>query len=66
VQALELAFKQGVEIDTTNALLRTRPLQPTKEDLGSTGIGDCALSQTTFDVSVCRGLPCTAGCAAGD
>jgi hypothetical protein len=47
VQPLELAFAHGVEVDASNALLGTRALQPTEEDLGGTGIGDCALSQTS-------------------
>ena len=44
VQPLELAFGQGVKVDATNALLDTRALQPTEENLGSAGIGDSALS----------------------
>ena len=38
VQAFELALGQGVEFDAPNPLLRTRALQPTKKNLGSTGI----------------------------
>jgi hypothetical protein len=64
VQPLQLAFRQGVEVDATNALLGTRALQPTKENLGSTGIGDCRLAQPTLDLRVRRGLALTAGCAA--
>ena len=45
-------------------LLGTRTLQPTKENLGSVGIGDCALPQALFDLGVTRRLPCTACCAA--
>ena len=44
VQPLELAFRHRVEVDTANAFVDTRALQPTKENLGSTGIRDCALS----------------------
>jgi hypothetical protein len=44
VQPLELAFGHRVEVDTTNALLDTRALQPTEKDLGNTRIGDRALS----------------------
>ena len=44
VQPLELTFRHRVEVDTTNALLGTRALQPTDQELGSTGIGDCPLS----------------------
>jgi hypothetical protein len=54
VQALELAFRHRVEVDTTNALLGARALQPPKEDLGGTGIGNCALAQTTLDLGVAR------------
>jgi hypothetical protein len=45
------------------ALLDTRALQPAKENLGSTGIGGCALTRTTLDLRVGRGLPCATGCA---
>jgi hypothetical protein len=41
VQPLELAFRHRVEVDAPNALVDTRPLQPTKENLGSTRIRDC-------------------------
>jgi hypothetical protein len=52
VQPLQLAFRHRVEVDTANALLGTRSLQPTKQNLGSTGIRDCAFAQTTFDLGV--------------
>ena len=44
VQPLQLAFRQRVEIDAPNALLDTRTLQPTKENLSGAGIGYCAAS----------------------
>jgi hypothetical protein len=44
VQALELAFGQGVEVDAPNALLETKALQPPQENLGSTWIRDGALA----------------------
>jgi hypothetical protein len=47
-----LALGHRVEVDATNALLATRALQPTKQNLGSTRIGDCALPQTTFNLGV--------------
>jgi hypothetical protein len=52
VQALELALGHRVEVDTTNALVDTRALQPTKKDLGSTRIENSALAQTTFDLRI--------------
>ena len=64
VQPLKLALGHRVEIDATNALVDTRALQPTKENLGSTRIGDHALAQTTLDLRVRRGLTATAGCEA--
>ena len=63
MQPLELAFRHRVEVETTNALLDTRALQRTKENLGSTGIRDCAFAQTTFDLRIRRGLVLTTGCA---
>src|SRR5436189_60938 len=42
VQPLELALRHRVEVNATNALVGTRALQPTKENLGSTGIRDLA------------------------
>jgi len=50
IQLLQLCLRKRVEIDATNTLLCPRPLQPTEEDLGGTRIGDCALSQATFDL----------------
>ena len=38
VQPLKLAFRHRVEVDAPNTLLDTRTLQPTKENLSSTGI----------------------------
>lgn len=61
VQPLQLAFRHRVEVDPTNAFLGTRALQPTQQDLGGTGIGDCALSQTTFDLRVTGEFTDTAG-----
>jgi 2-dehydropantoate 2-reductase len=55
VQALQLAFRHRVEVDATNALLGTRAPQPTKENLGRTGIGNGALPQATLDLRVRRG-----------
>jgi hypothetical protein len=43
-----------VKVDATNALLCTRALQPPKEDLGGTGIGNCAIVQTTLDLGFAR------------
>jgi hypothetical protein len=63
VQPLELAFRHRVEVDTTNALLRTRALQPPEKNLRSTRIGHRALAQTTLDLGVGRGLALTARCA---
>ncbi len=59
VQPLELAFRQRVEVDATNPLLRAGALQPTKKNLGSTRIRDRALAQTTLDLRITRRLPCT-------
>jgi hypothetical protein len=53
-QALELTFGHRVEVDATKALLGTRALKPTKEDLCGAVISDCALTQTTFDLRVAR------------
>jgi hypothetical protein len=64
VQPLELALRHRVKIDPTNALLGTRPLQPTQKGLGGTRIGDGALAQAALDLRVGRRLPCPAGCAA--
>ena len=44
VQPLELALRQGVEVYAPNALVGTRALQPTKKNLGSTGLCDRALA----------------------
>jgi hypothetical protein len=63
LQALPLCRRQGVEIDAMNALLGTRALQPTQENLGGTRIRDCALPQTTFDFCVTGGFAVTPGCA---
>jgi len=38
-------------------------MEPTEEDLGSTRIGDCALSQTTLDLGVGGGLLSAPVCA---
>jgi hypothetical protein len=46
-----------------DALLDTRTLQPTKENLGGTGIRDRALTQTTLDLGITRRLTGTASCA---
>ncbi len=35
VQPLQLALQHRVDVDTTNALVGTRTLQPTEENLGS-------------------------------
>jgi hypothetical protein len=64
VQALELALGHRVKVDATNALLRTRALQPTQKNLGGTGIRDCALPQATLDFCVTRRFTDTSGCAA--
>jgi hypothetical protein len=63
VQPLQLTLGHQVEVDTTNPLLRTRALQPTQENLGSTGIRDRALAQTTLDLRITRRLTATARCA---
>ena len=52
MQALQLAFRDRVEVDASNALLGTSVLQPTEKNPGSTGIGDGALAQTTLDLRV--------------
>lgn len=64
VQPLELAFGHRVEVHAANALLGTRALQPTKENLGGTGIRDCALSQASLDFCVRRRFTITARCPA--
>ena len=56
VQPLELAFRHRVEVDATNPLLGTGALQPTKKNLGSTGIRDRPLTQTTLDLRITRRL----------
>ena len=43
VQPLQLVFGHRVEIDTADALVGTRTLQPTQKNLGRTGIGNPAL-----------------------
>jgi len=63
VQPLELALREGVEIDATNAFLGTRPLQPTQKNLGGTRIGNSPLAQTTLDFCVGRRLTLSARCA---
>ena len=55
VQPLEVALGHRVEVDTTNALLGTRALQPTQQNLRSTRIRDRPLPQTTLDLRVTRG-----------
>jgi hypothetical protein len=57
VQPLQLALREGVEVDATNPLLGTRPLQPTK-DLGGTRIGDRTFAQATLDLGVTRRSLC--------
>jgi hypothetical protein len=52
----------SLALDALNALLGTRALQPTEENLGGTGIRGRALSQTALDLRVTRGLALTAGC----
>ena len=64
VQTLQLCLRHGVEIHTRSGLGRADSLQPTKQNLGSTGIRDRALTQTTLDLCVRRGLALTARCAA--
>jgi hypothetical protein len=54
--AIRVPKGHRVEVDAANALLGTRALQPTQEDLGSTGIRDCALPQATFDLRITRRL----------
>ena len=44
VQPLQLCLRHGVWIHTWSGLGRADSLQPTKQDLGSTGIGDRALT----------------------
>jgi len=44
MQPLQLALRHRVEVDAANALLGTRALQPTKQDLGGTGIGNSPLA----------------------
>ncbi len=63
VQPLEFALRHGVEIDATNALIDARALQPTEKNLGSTGIRDRALTQTTLDLCVRRWFPRPGCCA---
>ena len=60
----ELAFRHRVEVHTRSDLGRTHPLQPTKENLSGTRIGNSALTQTTLDLCVRRGLTLSACCAA--
>jgi hypothetical protein len=64
VQPLELALRHRVEVDAPNTLLGTRALQPTKQNLGSTGIGDRAITQTTLDLRITRRLALKARCTA--
>jgi hypothetical protein len=64
MQALELALRQGVEVDPAKTLLRTRTLQPTEQNLRGTRIGDGALAQTALDLSIGRRLALTARCTA--
>ncbi len=52
VQPLELALGLGVEVDTPDALLGMRALQPTKEDLSGARVCDRLLAQTTLDLRV--------------
>jgi hypothetical protein len=64
VQPLQIAFRHRVEVDAADALVGKTTLQPTKQDLGSAGIGDRALPQATLDLPVRRRLAVTPRCAA--
>jgi hypothetical protein len=64
VPPLQLALRQGVEINAPNTLLGTRSLQPTQQNLGGAGIGNGALPQTAFDFCVRRRLTLATRCAA--
>jgi hypothetical protein len=59
VQPLQLAFRHRVEVDATNALLGTRALQPTKQDLSCARVCDRPLAQATLNLFVARGLTVT-------
>ena len=48
--------RRSRELERRIGVLAPFTLQPTKEDLGSTGIADCALAQATFDLGVRRRL----------
>ena len=65
MQPLELAFRQGLEVDAPNALLDTRALQPTEKNLGSTRIRVRALTQAPLDLRITRRLTETTRCAEG-
>jgi hypothetical protein len=64
VQTLQLRFAHRVEVDTRRLNDRSRTLQPTQKNLGGTGIGDCALSQATFDICIGRRRTVTTCCPA--
>ena len=63
MQALEVALGHRVEVSAANALGGTRALQPTKENLCGTRIGDRPLTQATLDLGVRGRLLSTPVCA---
>ena len=59
VQPLQLCLRHGVEIHARSGLGRAHPLQPPKENLRCTRIGDGALPQATLDLRVTRRITAT-------
>jgi hypothetical protein len=56
VQALQLRFAHGLQIDAGRLFERLRALNPTQEDFGSAGIIDGTLTETALDIGVRGGL----------
>ena len=64
LQPLEFTLGHRVEIDAPDTFLGLRALQPTEQNLGGARITDRALTQTTFDLGVGRGLTLSTRCTA--
>jgi hypothetical protein len=64
-QPLQLALGHRLEVVPANAVVGTRALQPTKQDLGGTGIGGSALAQARLDLRIRRRFALTACGARG-
>ena len=56
VQAFQLRFAHGLQIDAGRLCERLRALHPTQKDFGSAGIIDGTLTETALDIGVRGGL----------